>query len=358
MKKFIFALMLMLSICSFGFSKDRMDNCVESTCRITNRVGVGSGFIVGENDNSYFILSNYHVTGPKGSVVKLEFSWDHWLSKPMDGLVIRSELKPGLDIAIVQVKKYGNFYFKMPVLKIKDNIPKIKPGVVADSRNYVISGTPVLTVGAQHGSWNSLQQGLISRVNPGAIYYLPSSKPGRSGSALITVGNNEVIGLVGWMTKTGEGVAMHCDAFREWVKETLPANSIKIAELDKMIKEGLKNPPKWTPLEMNERGEIIASTTFSPSGAYTIPIAQKEPLSVAKSRHLKDLRNPWNGEVEESVMVTVSQELEASTEEAEETSEDILKYPTSILDDISQLATKHFNIVVLAILIIALFRRK
>lgn len=215
MRFLIFALLLAASPITFAQEVstpssqeygDRLDRIYDATVRVSVAGGTGTGTIYKEDDQFYYIITNAHVA--TANKVGLEFTKNHYPSPRYQGDVIFRALRSGVDVASVRVAKSS--------LPAGIDLPVI-PLAAADQ---VAKELLLVTSGCQAGERPSIQNTITTRDTVNLIYYLPTSRPGRSGSALISRDGKTIQGLVAWMTDRGpssEGLAMKVDVIRPLV---------------------------------------------------------------------------------------------------------------------------------------------
>ena len=182
---------------------DRLNRIYEATVRVSVAGGTGTGTIFREDEQYYYILTNAHVATNKE--VGLEFTKDHYPSPRFKGSLVTRVMRSGIDIAVVRIAKSA-----LPSGLTLPVIPLATP-------EQVTSELLLVTSGCQAGERPSVQLTLTTRPTNGLIYYLPTSRPGRSGSALISRDGKTIQGLVAWMTDRGpksEGLAMKVGVIR------------------------------------------------------------------------------------------------------------------------------------------------
>jgi hypothetical protein len=182
---------------------DRLDRVYDATVRVSVSGGTGTGTIYKEDEQYYYILTNAHVA--TSNRVGLEFTKNHYPSPRYQGEVVFRVLRSGVDVAVARVAKNA--------LPAGINLPVI-PLATADQ---VSKELLLVTSGCQAGERPSVQNTLTTRDTANLIYYLPTSRPGRSGSSLVSRDGKTIQGLVAWMTDRGpnsEGLAMKVDVIR------------------------------------------------------------------------------------------------------------------------------------------------
>jgi uncharacterized protein YdcH (DUF465 family) len=212
MRFLIFALLLAASPVAFSqdFAPppvheygDRLDRIYDATVRVSVSGGTGTGTIYKEDDQFYYILTNAHVA--TSNKVGLEFTKNHYPSPRYQGEVILRVLRSGVDVAAVRVAKSAlPAGIALPVIPLATS-------------EEVVKELFLVTSGCQAGERPSIQNTITTRDTSNLIYYLPTSRPGRSGSALIARDGKTIQGLVAWMTDRGassEGLAMKIDVIR------------------------------------------------------------------------------------------------------------------------------------------------
>ena len=216
MRFLIFALLLAASPVAFSqdFAPpptqeygDRLDRIYDATVRVSVSGGTGTGTIFKEDDKFYYILTNAHVA--TANRVGLEFTKNHYPSPRYQGEVTFRVLRSGVDVAVVRVAKSA--------LPAGINLPVIPLA----SSDEVVKELFLVTSGCQAGERPSIQNTITTRDTNNLIYYLPTSRPGRSGSALVSRDGKTIQGLVAWMTDQGpssEGLAMKIDVIRPLIE--------------------------------------------------------------------------------------------------------------------------------------------
>lgn len=182
---------------------DRLDRVYDATVRVSVSGGTGTGTIYKEDDLYYYILTNAHVA--TANRVGLEFTKNHYPSPRYQGEVVFRVLRSGVDVASVRVAKSS--------LPAGINLPVIPLATAEQVSKELL----LVTSGCQAGERPSVQNTVTTRDTANLIYYLPTSRPGRSGSALISRDGKTIQGLVAWMTDRGpssEGLAMKVDVIR------------------------------------------------------------------------------------------------------------------------------------------------
>lgn len=188
---------------------DRLDRIYDATVRVSVSGGTGTGTIFKEDAQFYYILTNAHVA--TANRVGLEFTKNHYPSPRYQGEVTYRVLRSGVDVAVVRVAKSA--------LPAGIDLPVIP---LAKS-NEVVKELFLVTSGCQAGERPSIQNTITTRDTNNLIYYLPTSRPGRSGSALVSRDGKTIQGLVAWMTDRGpssEGLAMKVDVIRPLIEGT------------------------------------------------------------------------------------------------------------------------------------------
>ena len=184
--------------------EDRLSRIHDATVRVSVSGGTGTGTVYKEDENYYYILTNQHVAGNVGTSVGLEFTKDHYPSPRFVGTVTKSVKRPGIDVAEVRLLKNA-----LPRGLTLPVIPLAEPGD-APRELYLI------TAGCQAGERPSIQMTLTLEDQGKLIYYLPTSRPGRSGSSLVNREGTKIYGLVAWMTggRDSKGLAMGVEVIR------------------------------------------------------------------------------------------------------------------------------------------------
>ena len=209
---------------------DRLTRIVESTVRVSVSGGVGTGTVFNEDEDFYYILTNAHVVG-NSRTVGLEFTKNHFASPRYVGEVEKRSLLSGqaFDVAVVKLRKSSiPSHIKLPIMEIAG--PNDKPRQLL-----------MVTCGCQAGEMPSVQLTATTKQDDKLIYYLPTSRPGRSGSSLVDIEGNKIYGLVAWMTGQGrdsQGLAMTSDRIRPWVFN----QSLSVSYMDNFPEDAVEIP--------------------------------------------------------------------------------------------------------------------
>lgn len=210
--------------------QDRLTRIVESTVRVSVSGGVGTGTVFNEDNDFYYILTNAHVVG-NSRTVGLEFTKNHFASPRYIGEVEKRSLLSGqaFDVAVVKIRKNTlPAHIKLPVMEIAG--PDDKPRQLL-----------MVTCGCQAGEMPSVQLTATTKQDDRLIYYLPTSRPGRSGSALVDIEGNKIYGLVAWMTGQGrdaQGLAMTSERIRPWLFN----QSLSVSYIDNFPQDAVEIP--------------------------------------------------------------------------------------------------------------------
>ena len=202
---------LLYSSAIAGIAEDVM----RASCRVTSeefgKSGIGSGIVVKESSDKYYILTNGHVidsVSPYNRSVYVEFFNDGIVSRKVlvsSYYSFYNSLTGGIDAAILEVDK--------------SKLAGYKPGVIPLAPRWYTpkAGQLILGAGCPRGSWLQFWYGRITNVTPMTISFNFMPLHGQSGTGIVTKFkyNNEdkpvVVGLVTWQSpldKTGSGVSV------------------------------------------------------------------------------------------------------------------------------------------------------
>lgn len=222
--------------------QDRLDRIYEATVRVSVSGGTGTGTIYKEDNDYYYILTNQHVVGNSKSA-GLEFTKNHYPSPRYQGVVTRSRNANGIDVAEVRIPKAS--------LPDGIDLPVIPLAQVGDAPRELF----LVTSGCQAGERPSIQLTITTDSKTGLIYYLPTSRPGRSGSSLVSRDGTKIYGLVAWMTggKDSQGLAMTTEAIRGFLQGT----ASEVADID--LPEGAVEIPLAPDFYVGEDIKLISS---------------------------------------------------------------------------------------------------
>lgn len=180
-----------------------LDQVSQSTCKITiqNRdvfgrtvYGYGTGTVISEDDDSYFILTNGHIiTDHKQALV--EFFYNGYKSASANSTVVWSRFQEGstIDAALLSVKKsvFGKIH------------PKVIP--LADKNIQLKDGDYIYSSGCPNGRWAQAWEGRVIKTSENITYINSPPVEGQSGSAILADikddkgnTNTRVVGLLSW----------------------------------------------------------------------------------------------------------------------------------------------------------------
>lgn len=184
---------LLLSQCT----QAGINEAMEATCRISSNSGgpMGTGIAVQAEGEYLYILTNSHVVEGKNRVV-CEFWRRGFLSSKLTGDVIfrKRDDNQGIDIAVIRAR-----------------VGAFRPTVIPIGNTQLIANSPITSVGVAKGSWPTAWIGHIKDYTDegNTMLFIPSPANGRSGSAIMDEGYNNVIGLLyARNEKGGYGYAM------------------------------------------------------------------------------------------------------------------------------------------------------
>ena len=177
---FAFGLLLTLIVGGTPVFADLYDAAM-ATVRVRCGNGVGSGIVVGANDQAYYALTNAHVADR--SVCTVEFFSEGKMSAQVTGCQTVSR-DPQNDVAVVQIDKR----------KLSGHVPAIIP---IDPAYEMRRGDPICSVGHPHGeNPTAFVGGYVGKTADGSITFRPPPAQGRSGSALFDRDFTRVVGLI------------------------------------------------------------------------------------------------------------------------------------------------------------------
>ena len=175
----------------------------------------GSGVIIGETNDLFYIVTNHHVISEATDVV-VELSKDQIVNAKLVGS------DESTDLAVISVKKSEIH---------SDLINDIKPIIIGDSETLKI-GEIAIAIGNPLGYTNTITKGIVSAVDRQVgddtdIMYIQTDaaiNPGNSGGALVN-GKGELVGIntakIADTRVEGMGFAIPTDKMNEIVSELI-----------------------------------------------------------------------------------------------------------------------------------------
>jgi len=195
-----------------GLDRDRFDQVVRATVRVTVSGVCGSGTVVGRtSEGNAIVLTNAHVAGTqRGRTVNVERWNTNGVSERGTGTIIASGYGKGTSVDFALLKCSQAF------AKDVDPIP------LAD--RYPSDQSSVTTFGCPRCEWPSLQVLRLNRKEGQILSWKPEAIGGRSGSSLIdyTDGGPRVVGLLTW-AGGGEGLGQSTPFLLSAMRGKLPA---------------------------------------------------------------------------------------------------------------------------------------
>ena len=185
----------------------------DTTVRIRNRSGSGSGSIVADLGDRYEIETNYHVAGKNGTpnVVDIWVGGDLVASRPTSTANSWYQASKSKDIATLEIPKTD---LGGPLAVV----PTAPPGWSETIR----PGDMVYMIGCSDARWPRARCGNVIKNENGLIWYDPESIPGDSGSGVYQqdqkTGAWYCVGRTAWaIQENGKwvGLAMTSDRVRD-----------------------------------------------------------------------------------------------------------------------------------------------
>ena len=164
-----------------------LDN-IDAVVRVRNRSGTGTGSIFFENEDHYYMISNWHVMGTKGKANTIDV-WNNGVLQQSIPVKVQEhfhEDQRSVDIAYSIIPK-ADFGGEMPVIPLAPESYELN---VEDK---------LWQIGCDAGNWPNAERGQVIRRQNGLIYYLPNSIPGNSGGPIYSADGRYMIGLTAWV---------------------------------------------------------------------------------------------------------------------------------------------------------------
>lgn len=206
MKTFILSIIVFLcaTVSTYG-QRLSLDEILQASCRVSSygqssmfngtSIDYGSGVVVSEDENQYFILTNGHVIKNARNTVYVEFFHNGHKSSPVKTTVkwVRFVRNSSIDAALLSVSKQYFGKIKPVVIPLGDK------GITLKNGNYVYGA------GCPRGYWNQAWEARVIRNTQNITYINAPPAEGQSGSALLADllddkgdVNTRIVGLITW----------------------------------------------------------------------------------------------------------------------------------------------------------------
>jgi hypothetical protein len=191
-----------------GLSQDVFN----TTVRIRNNTGTGSGSVISDLGESYEIETNHHVAGRGGSPLVVDIWYDGDLVGSYRSQSKRSWFEDGKskDIAVIEIPK-----------KDLSGPLAVVPTAPEGFAQKVKTGDKVYMIGCANGRWPRARCGNVLDHKNGLIWYEPESIGGDSGSGVYYFDKDSqkwlCVGRTAWAIQVNgkwQGLAMDSDRVR------------------------------------------------------------------------------------------------------------------------------------------------
>lgn len=174
-----------------------IDEIMLSTCMISTERGSGTGFVIAQDNEYFWIMTAGHVAQKKGNLRCIFYSnghQSHYMHATTIWVIYKE--KTLSDLALIKLPKseFGDY-------------PTPKPLCLAKANHSINIDEVVVSAGCETGRWPSGWRGNILEVNEDCIKVRPATPSGRSGSPVVN-STGKVIGMVIWQDGTALGPAM------------------------------------------------------------------------------------------------------------------------------------------------------
>lgn len=205
----LFVLVVLLAMSAIANAG--INEAMEATCRISSNSGgpMGTGIAVQVEGNYLYVLTNSHIVEGKNRVV-CEFWRRGFLSLKLTGDVIfrKRDDNQGIDIAVIRAR-----------------VGAFKPTVIPIGDTQLVANSPITSVGVAKGTWPTAWIGHIKEYTDAGntMLFVPTPASGRSGSAIMDEGYNNVIGLLyARNNRDGYGYAMSLQGIQKTLTQCGP----------------------------------------------------------------------------------------------------------------------------------------
>jgi len=192
MLRTLFVLLALLP--TFCFAQDlpdglNLDN-IDSVVRVRNNQGSGTGSVFKEDDQFYWVMTNYHVAGKVGNPNTIDIWNNGQLVKSVNSIVESSFYARDVnkDIAVLKIQK-SELPGTMPVIPL-----------AAERSDCLKPGDSIWQVGCDDGNWTNAERGVVLAISNGVVYYQPYSIPGNSGGPLFSADCSKQLGVTTWVS--------------------------------------------------------------------------------------------------------------------------------------------------------------
>ena len=206
MKKVVAMTLIIVLFALLSGANGQNTSLFESVMKVRASGGAyGTATFINEDEEYYYALTNYHVTGGKNPDIQC-FREGH-ASIYMQAKVIWNAYTPNepKDISLLAIKKSQLNW---------------KPTIISFLEDDIIykSGDTIVTIGCPGANWPEAFKGHINKVQGGKYYFTPVALPGRSGSVLFNHDATKAIGLIAWYDPdTDQGIAMTAETIQNAV---------------------------------------------------------------------------------------------------------------------------------------------
>jgi len=191
---------MMLSLL-VAISRGDVGRCYDAVCRVRSGDGVtGTGVVFERSQGYVFVLTNAHVASTQQ--LTCEFWRDGHQSKPMQAEL--AGWNDRIDAAVVRVAEAA----------FADVFPEEVPLAEPDFRLRPMQA--ICSVGCAEGGWATGWKGHVLSDDGQEVRFTPPPKNGRSGSPLLSIDGEQIVGLIKARTMDDRiGIAVSTAAIHE-----------------------------------------------------------------------------------------------------------------------------------------------
>jgi S1-C subfamily serine protease len=177
-------------------SADDIEKTMSSVAKIETTTGVGTGVVIDENEDNFYVLTAAHVLGEAEDCEMYFYVNGEQSAEKFPGKVVwkdhqetpaTAKFDKVKDLAYVKVAKIDLTGTPYPTVK---KLAKRGSGLKPKDKLF--------SVGCPNGNWPSGFMGHAIKTDSNVLWFKPNIIPGRSGSPIFDKNGEVVVGIVIW----------------------------------------------------------------------------------------------------------------------------------------------------------------